>query len=153
MLGKAAEEPLLPAIVEEIIPKNNLERLAEWKDMKGKWTIDAYVLEIVSKSDDPDGEFINWLEAKYPQFFITLKKDAKDMNLKISYPPYEVMEYIKKPDGSFNKFDFHKAYHNLLKLADINDDKIANDIKWRMFMIFGIPPEMREMPLGYIYKI
>lgn len=59
MLGKAAEEPLLPAIVEEIIPKNNLERLAEWKDMKGKWTIDAYVLEIVSKSDDPDGEFIN----------------------------------------------------------------------------------------------
>lgn len=29
-----ADEPLLAAEVEEIIPKNNLEKFAEWKEIK-----------------------------------------------------------------------------------------------------------------------
>lgn len=68
--------------------------------------IDAYVLEIMPKSDDPDGEFLNWIEAKYPSFLNMLKREAKQLNLKISLPPYQVMEYIKKNDGSFNRIEF-----------------------------------------------
>lgn len=152
LIGSSEDEPPLAAEVEKIIPKNDAGRLSDWKDITGKWIIDAYVLEIVPKSDDPDGEFIHWMEAKHPIFLNLLKRDAKQMNMKISYPQYQVMEYIKKPDGSFNRIEFHKAYHNLLKLADIKDNRVAYDIKWRMYLIFGVPPNLREMPLGYICR-
>lgn len=74
------------------------------------------------------------------------------MNLKISHPPYQVMEYIKKPDGSFNRIEFQKAYHNPLNLAGIKDNQVACDIKWKLYLIFGVPIDLREIPLGYVYR-
>lgn len=48
------------------------------------------------------------------------------------------MDYIRKEDGTFNIIEFSKAYHILLRKWGIKDQKQADDIKWKMYVIFDV---------------
>lgn len=83
------------------------------------------------------------MKAKYSTFLNMLKKEVRQMNVKISHPVYQIMEYIKKADVSFNRIEFQKAYHNLLNIAGIKDKQVACDIKWAMFIALDLSTDLR----------
>lgn len=87
------------------------------------------------------------MEAKHSQFLAYLKKEAKEMNLRTTHPRCEKIDYIRKADKSFKCIEFSKAYHNFLKKGGIIDQKQADNIKWKIYVVFDVPQDNREMPL------
>lgn len=116
--------------------------MEEWIKIRAEWLLDAFVLDLVPTEESPDEEFLNWLENKHPDFLKYLENGAKQINVRITHQDYDVMDYIKKKDGSFDRLAFQRFYFDLLNKARISDPQQINDVKWKLYQIFNVPRDL-----------
>lgn len=72
-------------------------------------------------------------------------KEEKIMTLLPMAPRYEFMDPPVRPDKTFNPVAFKGLFYQCLDKGDINEDARQLELLGRLYDIFRIPAELRDI--------